>query len=246
MSRSVPPVSVCIAAPLLSYVAPVLPIETSTLNIWTSMNEDMPVEERRQLEDYQRLSALFQFYLELVLKAFTFALGIAGGVAAFLLGKDVHDRPLAAYGLLLPAVLCIGMGAAFLRAVHSSLELNEALQTLKNELHRSLAPHATNLTAALKGFGILLIICGIILVGLWGTLAFGLDDHPSGIHAQSGQTSSSHVGEKSVCTSINVATELRYGAFLRRYAIADRYRNGFGRVAPRSLDLTHDQFELLA
>jgi hypothetical protein len=56
----------------------------------------MPVEEKPQLEDYQRLSALFQFYLELVLKAFTFALGIAGGVSAFVLGKDVPDRRLAA------------------------------------------------------------------------------------------------------------------------------------------------------
>jgi hypothetical protein len=90
------------------------------------MNDDMPIDETRDLKDYQCLSALFQFYLELVFKAFTFALGIAGGVSAFVLGKDVPDRRLAAFGLLLPAVLCIGMGFAFLRAVHSSRELNSA------------------------------------------------------------------------------------------------------------------------
>jgi hypothetical protein len=131
------------------------------------MNDDMTIDRARDLEDYQRLSALFQFYLELVFKAFTFALGIAGGVGAFVLGTDVPDRRLAAFGLLLPAVLCIGMGFAFLRAVRSSLELNSALQTLKNSLRLSLAPHATNLTAALKGFGMLLLICGIFLAWLF-------------------------------------------------------------------------------
>src|SRR5260221_2911378 len=127
------------------------------------MNEEMPLEEKRQLEDYQRLSALFQFYLELVLKAFTFSLGFAGGVSAFVLGKDVSDRHLASFGLLLPSVLCIGMGVAFLRAAPSTLELNQALQSLRKSLNRSLAPHATNLTATLFGFGVLLIACGIFL-----------------------------------------------------------------------------------
>ena len=98
---------------------------TDSLTI-TDMNDDMPIDETRDLEDYQCLSALFQFYLELVFKAFTFALGIAGGVSAFVLGKDVPDRRLAAFGFLLPAVLCIGMGFTFLRAVHSSRELNSA------------------------------------------------------------------------------------------------------------------------
>jgi hypothetical protein len=51
-----------------------------------------------KMEDFQLLSALFQFYLDLVLKAFIFALGIAGGVSAFVLGKDVSDERLAACG----------------------------------------------------------------------------------------------------------------------------------------------------
>jgi hypothetical protein len=117
------------------------------------MNDDMPIDEKRQLEDYQRLSALFQFYLEHTLKVFTFVLGIADGVSAFVLGKEVSDRHPAALGLLLPSALCIGMGVAFLRAVPSTRELNEALQTLKKSLNRSLAPHATNLTATLFWFG---------------------------------------------------------------------------------------------
>jgi hypothetical protein len=137
------------------------------------MNDDMPIDEKRQLEDYQRLSALFQFYLELTLKAFTFVLGIAGGVSAFVLGKEVSDRHLAAFGLLLPSALCIGMGVAFLRAVPSTRELNEALQTLKKSLNRSLAPHATNLTATLFWFGLLLIICGIFLAWLFFVISSG-------------------------------------------------------------------------
>ena len=134
---------------------------------------EMPLEEKRQLEDYQRLSKLFQFYLELTLKAFTFALGIAGGVTAFVLGKDVSDPRLAAFGLLLPAVLCSGMGLGFLWAVPSSFQLNKALQTLKKSLSRSLAPHTLNLTASLAGFGVLLILCGIFLAGLFFVIYSG-------------------------------------------------------------------------
>jgi hypothetical protein len=122
---------------------------------------------------YQRLSALFQFYLELVFKAFTFALGIAGGVSAFVLGKDVSDERLAAFGLLLPALLCGGMGAPFVQAVPSSKELKGALQKLKLELELTLAPHASNLTAALRYLGYLLIACGFILLGLFGYIAWG-------------------------------------------------------------------------
>jgi hypothetical protein len=140
---------------------------------YTDMNDDMPLDEKRQLEDYQRLSALFQFYLELTFKAFTFVLGIAGGVSAFVLGKEVSDRHLAAFGLLLPSALCIGMGVAFLRAVPSTRELNEALQTLKKSLNRSLAPHATNLTATLFWFGLLLVICGIFLAWLFFVISSG-------------------------------------------------------------------------
>jgi hypothetical protein len=137
------------------------------------MNDDMPLEERRQLEDYQRLSLLFQFYLELTLKAFTFALGIAGGVSAFVLGKNLSDPHLAAFGLLLPAALCTGMGFGFLWALPSSLQLNKALKTLKNSLNRSLAPHALNLTATLFGFGLLLIACGTFLAWLFFVIYSG-------------------------------------------------------------------------
>src|SRR6516164_8486650 len=108
--------------------------------------KDMPLDEKRALEDYQRLSLLFQFYLELVLKAFTFVLGIAGGVCAFVLGKSDSISHVASIGLILPAVLCTGMGIAFIRGAPSSIELNEALQSLRKFLKRSLAPHALNLT----------------------------------------------------------------------------------------------------
>ena len=47
--------------------------------------------------------------------------------------RDVSDERLAAFGLLLPALLCGGMGAAFVQAVPSSKELNGALQKLKLE-----------------------------------------------------------------------------------------------------------------
>jgi hypothetical protein len=127
------------------------------------VSADIPLDEQRKLEDYQRLSALFQFYLELVLRAFTFALGIAGAVSAFVLGKDVADKHLASFGLLLPSLLCTGMGIAFLYALPSARELNEALQGLRKDLERRLAPHATNLVATLFWFGVLLILSGVFL-----------------------------------------------------------------------------------
>lgn len=119
------------------------------------------------MEDYQRLSALFQFYLDLVLKAFTFAIGAAGAVSAFVLEKDVKDKHVASFGLLLPSLLCIGMGVAFLRAVRSARELNHALQSLRTELDRRLAPHGNNLVVTLLWFGLLLVLSGISLGGLF-------------------------------------------------------------------------------
>lgn len=117
--------------------------------------------------DYKHLSELFQFYLELVFKAFTFALGISGAVVAFVLGKDVGDRHAATFGILLPAVLCAGMGLAFLRAVPSSRELTAALNRLKVALSLELAPHGRNLTMGLMWFGILLVISGLSLFGFF-------------------------------------------------------------------------------
>lgn len=128
----------------------------------TDMNGDFSLDEQRGLEDYRRLSDLFQFYLQLVLSTFTFALGIAGGVCAFVLGKDVPNPRLASFGLLLPAALCTGLGYAFIKSRKSSEELHSALDRLKKQLNRELAPHAGNLTASLKWFGILLVSVIII------------------------------------------------------------------------------------
>jgi hypothetical protein len=104
-------------------------------------------------------------------------LGIAGGVCAFVLGKDNPHPRLAAFGLLLPATLCIGLGVAFLRGMDSSRELNQALQALKRYLNRTLAPHAINLTKSLQWLGYLLIISGIGLLLLWGYVSLGLSQH---------------------------------------------------------------------
>lgn len=124
------------------------------------MNSDFPLDEQRALEEFKRLTDLFKFYLQLVINTFIFAVGISGGVCAFVLGKDNSHPRLAAFGLLLPVALCVGLGVAFLHARRSACELNEALQTLRRSLNRTLAPHATNLTASLKLFGYLLICCG--------------------------------------------------------------------------------------
>jgi hypothetical protein len=134
---------------------------------------DMPLDEKRALEDYQRLSLLFQFYLELVLKVFTFVLGITGGVCAFVLGKSSSISHVASIGLLLPAVLCTGMGIAFIRAAPSSAELSEALESLRKFLKRSIAPHTSNLTNSLYGFGGLLILCGLFLFVLFYLIYWG-------------------------------------------------------------------------
>jgi Leucine-rich repeat (LRR) protein len=130
-------------------------------------------DETRQLEDYVRLSALFQFYLQLILQAFTFALGVAGGVSAFVLGWDVHNRRQVAWSLLLPAALCLGMGFSFIFSVRSSRNLNDALQTLKCSLRRKLAPHATNLSHSLLWLGMLLVVCGFVIILLIADVVSG-------------------------------------------------------------------------
>jgi len=131
------------------------------------MLDSEPTSNRRW-DDYKHLSDLFQFYLELVFKAFTFTLGVSGAVVTFVLGKEVQDdRHTAAFGILLPAVLCIGMGIAFLRAIPSAHELTDALNRLKVALGLELAPHGRNLSTGLTWFGILLVVAGVFLCGLF-------------------------------------------------------------------------------
>src|SRR5215471_19343046 len=98
------------------------------------MCDKLPAEERRSLqeerdlEEVQRLSELFKFYLELVLKIFVGTLGIAGAVTSFVLGKDVLDRTVSAVGLLLPALFCIGVGFGLLGATFTSFQIDSALR----------------------------------------------------------------------------------------------------------------------
>lgn len=126
------------------------------------MQDDKPKTDFRW-DDYEHLSELFRFYLDLVLKAFTFALGVSGAVVAFILGKDVQNLEIASFGLLLPSVLCIGMGVAFIRAIPSSRELTEALSSLKVSLGLQLAPHGKNLSVMLNWFGWILLSSGVFL-----------------------------------------------------------------------------------
>ena len=121
----------------------------------------------RRWDDYKHLSDLFRFYLELVFKAFTYTLGISGAVVAFVLGKDGPDRHVAAFGILLPAVLCLGMGVAFLFGISSARELTVALQKLRADLDLKLAPHGRNLSVGLLGFGALLVVAGCCLLALF-------------------------------------------------------------------------------
>jgi hypothetical protein len=137
------------------------------------MSEERPLQEQRDLEELTRLSDLFKFYLELVLKVFVATLGIAGGVTTFVLTKQVLNPQTSAFGLLLPAALCLGMGLGLFVAMFSSFELAWALKELKKVLGLRVAPHGANLWLALSGFGILLFLCGCFLVWLSLAIHFG-------------------------------------------------------------------------
>jgi hypothetical protein len=62
---------------------------------------------------------------------------------------------------LMPAMLCLGIGIGFLFAVRSSREIGASLKELKEVLHLRVAPHGANLTFALRGLGLLLILSGV-------------------------------------------------------------------------------------
>jgi hypothetical protein len=138
------------------------------------MPEERPLREQRDLEEFVRLSELFKFYLELVLKVFIATLGIAGGVTTFALKKgDVLDTKISSLGLFLPAALCLGVGIGFFVALRSSFQIGEALDELKVLLKLRVAPHSANLWLSPIGFGVLLTICGGGLLGLSLALYFG-------------------------------------------------------------------------
>jgi hypothetical protein len=121
------------------------------------MRRKRSLQDQRDLEEFQRLTELFKFYLELVLKVFVATLGIAGGVTTFALTKNALDPQNSARAVLLPAALCLGMGLGFLVALRSSFQVGRALEDLKKVLKLRVAPHGANLWIALAGFGVLLL-----------------------------------------------------------------------------------------
>jgi hypothetical protein len=127
------------------------------------------------LEEFKTYSGLLEFHLGLVLQTVTLAMTVTSAVVAYLVKSDgtLKSR---AWALLLPALLCGGLGIGFVCQRGAAQELQDRLVELARELHFGLAPHAGILVNAVTWLGVMLIVTGLALVGaaifsFWGDLS---------------------------------------------------------------------------
>ncbi len=114
------------------------------------------------LEEFKSLVGLLQSYLTLVLQTATLAMTVASGVVAYMLKGEGKPRQ-RAFGMLLPATLCTGLGIGFLLQISAANDLRERLVDLAKSLGFGLAPHGSILVSSLLGLGTLQLLTGLML-----------------------------------------------------------------------------------
>jgi hypothetical protein len=138
-----------------------MPLLTVTLRT-SDLGGLMQADPTIPLAEYGELSELFRFYLGLVLETVTFTLGVAGGIVTYVLKERKSKEEV--FGLVIPAILCLGMGIGFLRALGYISELRNRLGVVATALGIGLAPHVSTLSGSVWFFGLVLTSVGIGLL----------------------------------------------------------------------------------
>jgi hypothetical protein len=115
------------------------------------------------LEEFKTYTGLMQFYLNLVLQTFSVAMTVTAGIVAYVTKGDGSPGK-RGIALLLPAVLCGGLGLGFLFQTCAASELHDRVVDLAAKLGFGLAPHGQILVSALYGLGGLLLVTGLVLL----------------------------------------------------------------------------------
>lgn len=111
---------------------------------------------------YNLLSELYKFYLELILNSNLLLYGITGGIVAYTFSNT--DFPLIKWSLVLPLLFCMTYAFLSLRGVRQAKELQQEIKTIRAKLQIGLAPHVDVLVFTLFATGIMFVLVSIALL----------------------------------------------------------------------------------
>jgi hypothetical protein len=109
---------------------------------------------------------LYQFYLDIAVKAAIFLMAVTGAIASYVLANT--DKPVLSLALAFPALMNAGFAVLFFYSVAESRRLFE----LHAEASRELAVPEFNLGPLRSVCQLLSLICGAATVGLLGLAVY--------------------------------------------------------------------------
>lgn len=120
---------------------------------------------------YHSYLELYKYYLELSLKGNVFFYLITGSILTFYFTNS--NKPLVKYSLILPVVMSLALGAAFLLGAHSTRELGMDFIDLSSRLGFRTCPRVKILIFLLYSFGSIFIIVALAMLMLILISPFG-------------------------------------------------------------------------
>ena len=117
--------------------------------------------------EYDHHIKLYQYYLDIALKANMFFYGITGGILAFIY-KDVDKGSKFTLALLLPILMSFSFAVVFLYGAYVGREVTYTIRVLKRQLGIKRAPDVQILSLSLLFFGFIFIVVLVVLVIVLG------------------------------------------------------------------------------
>jgi hypothetical protein len=137
----------------------------------------MPPDNKELLwEQYNLLTDLYKFYLELIVQANLLIFAIIGGIATYMFANPTS--PLVRWSLILPIGLSVFFAVAAIVSVRLAVELKDEIVQLKKKLNLGLAPHVGVLVYSLFVLGgthlLLAIFLALVLINFEQMMKYGM------------------------------------------------------------------------
>lgn len=113
--------------------------------------------------EYDHHIKLYQYYLDIALKANMFFYGITGGILAFIYDDEGKGLKFI-LALLLPILMSFSFGVVFLYGAHRGREVTFTIRVLKRELRIKRAPDIQILSLTFLFFGFIFIVVFVALI----------------------------------------------------------------------------------
>jgi len=140
------------------------------INVRTPPDDKSPTDltkDPRWLE-YDHHIKLYQYHLDIALKANLFFYAITGGILAFIYDKEGHGLKFI-LALLLPILMSFSFAVVFLYGAYRWREVTFTIRILKRELGIKRAPDVQILSITLLFFGsiFIVVLLALLLVIIW-------------------------------------------------------------------------------